>query len=72
MKTNKQVRSSARSLLSITENEWITFRWIEITCVGDSERMFLQAGHRTPSEMAEEIKNLDLIKKYKEEQNETD
>jgi hypothetical protein len=54
-----------RSLLSITNEEWIYWQWTEMTTLSDPERIFVRGRRRTPAEMAEEIRNIELIAKYK-------
>lgn len=34
----------------ITRDEWITYRWIDITSMGDKDRMLLMGFMRTPEE----------------------
>ena len=42
-----------KKLSNITRAEWIAFQWVEITQIGDSERVF-QRGYRcTPDEARE-------------------
>jgi len=44
------VRLSVVTLSKITRLDWVRFDWIEITCVGDTERSFIQGYERTPAE----------------------
>jgi hypothetical protein len=42
-----------KKLTEITRAEWIAFRWIENTAMGDEDRMFLFDARRTPDEAAQ-------------------
>jgi hypothetical protein len=37
-------------LTDITDDEWVRYRWIDVTGLRDSERKFLMTGERTPEE----------------------
>lgn len=52
------VENETRSLSSITQDEWINFKWTEVTCYGDPERYFLKGYERTPPEKAQMIKDM--------------
>jgi hypothetical protein len=39
-----------KPLSEITRNEWIKYQWIDVTRMGDPERMMLQGFLRTPDE----------------------
>lgn len=47
-----------KKLSEITRNEWIAYRWTEISCQGD-ERIFLQDDERTPDEAAQAMEDWD-------------
>jgi hypothetical protein len=40
-----------KALSQLTREEWIKNNWIDVTQMGDSERMMLQGMQRTPDEM---------------------
>jgi hypothetical protein len=41
-----------KALSDITREEWITINWVEVTKVGDQDRMFVENFKRTPEEAA--------------------
>jgi hypothetical protein len=40
-----------KRLSEITREEWISWQWLDITQMGDEERVFLKRFQRTPEEM---------------------
>ena len=46
---------------SITREEWIAWRWIEVTIYGDTERRFLRCGRTTQTKAAQLKANLDSL-----------
>ena len=42
-----------KKLSEITRNEWIAFQWIDVTEMGDEERIFNKGYKRTPDEAAQ-------------------
>jgi hypothetical protein len=57
-----------KSLDSITREEWIAFRWVEIPpSMGDEdERMFRPAGRRTPDEALDAMEEWDVTAEARE------
>ena len=49
-----------KRLSEITRNEWIRYRWIDITSLGDSEPVLLRSLPRIPSDGAEAARDWDL------------
>jgi hypothetical protein len=43
----------------ITRSEWIAYRWIEISEIGQERRIFLQNDRRTPDEAAQAMEDWD-------------
>ena len=39
-----------KALSGITRKEWIIYQWLEITQMGDEERIFLKGQNHTPDE----------------------
>jgi hypothetical protein len=40
-----------KRLSEITREEWISWQWLDVTQIGDEERVFLKRFQRTPEEM---------------------
>jgi hypothetical protein len=50
-----------RALSTLSADDWTRMRWVDVTKHGDSERMFLDSGLRTPGESAREQANVEAI-----------
>lgn len=48
-----------KKLSEITRAEWISFNWIDITEMGDEERMMLRGFRRTPDEAYQAMEEWD-------------
>ena len=55
-----------KALSEITRSEWIAIRWIEVTEMGDPERMFIEVQKRTPDEAAKAKNDWDLTEEDRE------
>ena len=55
---SKPKSNPPRSLLSISQKEWVDYKWEEVTTVGDPERYFVRGHLRTPPERASMIKDM--------------
>jgi predicted RecB family nuclease len=49
-----------KALKDITRTEWIKYQWIDVTQMGDEERIMLQGFLRTPDEMMMAIEEWDI------------
>jgi predicted RecB family nuclease len=54
-----------KKLSDITREEWITFQWVDITEMGDSERMMLQRFQRTPDEMMQAMEDWEETEQFR-------
>jgi predicted RecB family nuclease len=54
-----------KRLSEITREEWITFQWVDITEMGDSERMMLQRFQRTPDEMMQAMEDWEETEQFR-------
>jgi hypothetical protein len=50
-----------KALSQLTREEWIKNNWIDVTQMGDSERMMLQGMQRTPDEMYNAMMEWDMM-----------
>jgi hypothetical protein len=55
-----------KKLSDITREEWITFQWVDITEMGDSERIMLQRFQRTPDEMCQAMQEWEETAEFRE------
>ncbi len=53
--------TTKRALSSITREEWIIHRWIEVTVISDQERQFIDGWMRTPDEAYQAMIEWDAI-----------
>jgi predicted RecB family nuclease len=54
-----------KRLSEITREEWITFQWVDITEMGDSERIMLQRFQRTPDEMMQAMEDWEETEQFR-------
>jgi predicted RecB family nuclease len=54
-----------KKLSDITREEWITFQWVDITEMGDSERIMLQRFQRTPDEMMQAMEDWEETEQFR-------
>jgi hypothetical protein len=50
-----------KKLSEITRIEWIKYQWIDVTQMGDEERMMLQGFLRTPDESYQAMEEWDTV-----------
>jgi len=50
-----------KSLSEITRKEWIQYRWIDVTQMGDPGRIMLRGFKHTPEEAFEAMNQYDLV-----------
>jgi hypothetical protein len=50
-----------KKLSEIRRNEWIIYRWHEVTEVGDSEPVFLRGMFRNPDDAEQAARNWDIM-----------
>lgn len=55
-----------KKLSEITRTEWVAYQWIDITEMGDQERMFLRHLGRTPDEAAQAMEEWDMTAEERE------
>jgi hypothetical protein len=52
-----------KTLLDITRSEWIAYKWLDVTTLGDKERMFIRGYMRTPPEAKIAGEEWDILNK---------
>jgi hypothetical protein len=55
-----------KKLSEITRADWTAFRWIEVSEMGDEERIFLVCGWRNPEEAAQAMADWDSTAEERE------
>jgi hypothetical protein len=56
----------AKGLREITRTEWIKYRWIDVTEMGDEDRMLTQGPPRTPDEMVQAMNDWEETEEFRE------
>ena len=49
-----------KPLSEITRTEWIKYQWVDVTQMGDTERMMLQGFLRTPDESCQAMEEWEV------------
>jgi hypothetical protein len=57
-----------KKLSEISRTEWIKYQWIDVTQMGDEERIMLQGFLRTPDESYQAIEEWDVVEQETSEQ----
>lgn len=58
-----------KRLSDISRSEWIVWKWEEITCMGDEDRVFMANFKRTPDEAAQALDDWDSTAEEREGHN---
>lgn len=55
-----------KGLSQITREEWVTYQWIDVTQMGDEERIFMRHYKRTPDEMAQAMMDWEETEEFRQ------